>query len=136
VRTSADSFVASVWGPLQRQREAVRARCYREEMPQATYVITAQPPGGSTTESWDGMGTTAYDCDERVVVDPSWLTPTVSAIVQAIAEDGDFGRMPSWRCDARRGLRERRAADPLSGSRRHARGVGLSTSCSTAVAGG
>ena len=40
---------------------------------------------------WD---TTAYDCDERVVVNPSWLTPTVTAFAQRISEEGDFGLMP------------------------------------------
>jgi hypothetical protein len=40
---------------------------------------------------WD---TAAYDCDDRVVVDPSWLTPTVTALARGIAADAAYDRMP------------------------------------------
>jgi hypothetical protein len=66
----------------------------REEMPQATYFINATEPRWfdhlRVGMEWD---TTAYDCDERVVVNPSWLTPTVTAIAQGISEDSDFSLM-------------------------------------------
>jgi hypothetical protein len=67
----------------------------REERPQATYTITATAPRWfehlRVGMDWE---TTAYDCDERLAVDPSWLTPAVLAIARAIADEGAYDQIP------------------------------------------
>jgi hypothetical protein len=66
-----------------------------EEMPQATYMIIATEPRWfdhlRVGMEWE---TTAYDCDKRVVVHPSWLTSAVTAIVQGISEESAYDQMP------------------------------------------
>jgi hypothetical protein len=80
------------YGGSERQYEADAPR---EELPQATYTITATEPRWfahlRVGMEWE---TTSYDCDERGAVDPSWLTPTVTAVARAIFDEGAYGQMP------------------------------------------
>jgi hypothetical protein len=65
------------------------------ETAKATYLITAADPCWlahlAPGMEWDS---TAYDHDEKVVVDSAWRTPTVLALAKHVDESGDFSIMP------------------------------------------
>lgn len=69
--------------------------CPREEMPQATYMITATDPRWfdhlRVGMEWE---TTAYDCDKKIVIRPAWISDNVRAIAQVISKEGAFDDMP------------------------------------------
>jgi hypothetical protein len=73
--------------------EVFHAKC--QEQPSATYLIEVTDPRWlahlTPGEEWDS---TAYDQDEKVVVDPSWRTQDVLAIARGINADLAFDRLP------------------------------------------
>ncbi len=94
------------------------------ETAKATYLIAVTDPRWlahlAPGMEWDS---TAYDHDDKVVVDPEWRTSTVLAIAKQVDESGDFSALPIL-ADALQdaGCTDLRILDHCRGLGPHARG--------------
>ena len=115
-----------MWNDTNDLRWSYPRHIDREEVEtaQATYLIAATDPCW-LAHLYPGMewDSTAYDHDEKLVVDPTWRTSTVLALARQVNESGDFGVLPIL-ADALQeaGCADERLLDHCRGPGPHARG--------------